>query len=86
MTATSLTSRNTSFGYALARGNSAAKLLGAGAKLSEGAFTAEAACHLGHRAGVELPIAEAVRAVIAGETDVDGAIGGLLARPLPPTE
>lgn len=86
LTATSLTSRNTSFGFALARGHSVANLLGTGAKLSEGAFTAGAACQLGHRVGVELPIAEAVRAVIAGELGVDAAIGALLARPLPPTE
>ena len=82
LTATSRTSRNTSFGYALAAGRRAAELLAAGQKLSEGAFTAEAACHLGRRTGVELPIAEAVRAVIAGETSVDAAIEALLARPL----
>lgn len=86
LTATSRTSRNTSFGYALAQGRSAAELLGSGQKLSEGAFTAEAACHLGGRAGVDLPVAEAVRAVVAGETTVDAAIETLLARPLPPSE
>ena len=86
LTATSLTSRNTSFGFALAKGRSAAELLAAGEKLSEGVFTAEAACHLGQRTGVELPIAEAVRAIVAGEMDVDRAIGALLARPLPPSE
>ena len=86
LTATSLTSRNTSFGFALAKGRSADELLASGAKLSEGAFTAEAACRLGERAGVELPIAEAVRAIVAGETDVDSAIGALLARPLPVSE
>ena len=31
-------------------------------------------------------VAEAVRAVIAGELDLDAAISGLLARPLPTTE
>ena len=66
LTATSLTSRNTSFGYALAKGSRPDELMGGG-KLSEGAFTAEAACRLGDRVGVELPIAEAVRAVVAGE-------------------
>ena len=86
LTATSLTSRNTSFGYALAQGRTAADLMASGQKLSEGAFTAEAACHLGRRFGVELPIAEAVRAIVAGETSVDAAIEALLARPLPPTE
>jgi glycerol-3-phosphate dehydrogenase (NAD(P)+) len=86
LTATSLTSRNTSFGHALAQGRSAAELLATGAKLSEGAFTAEAACRLAARVGVELPIAAAVRAVVAGEIDVDAAIEALLARPLAPTE
>jgi glycerol-3-phosphate dehydrogenase (NAD(P)+) len=86
LTATSLTSRNTSFGFALARGSSPAELLAAGGKLSEGASTAEAACRLGHSTGVELPIAEAVRAVVAGETGVDAAIDALLSRPLAPTE
>jgi glycerol-3-phosphate dehydrogenase (NAD(P)+) len=86
LTATSLTSRNTSFGHALARGRSARDLLAAGEKLSEGAFTAEAACRLATRVGVELPIAAAVRAVVVGELDVDGAIEALLSRPLAPTE
>ncbi len=86
LTATSRTSRNTSFGYSLAQGHSATELLSAGQKLSEGAFTAEAACHLGRRCGVDLPVAEAVRAVVAGETTVDAAIEALLARPLPANE
>ena len=86
LTATSLTSRNTSFGFALARGRASTDLLGQGAKLSEGAFTAEAACRLGRSIGVELPIAEAVRAVVAGEQEVDAAIDALLARPLPFSE
>jgi glycerol-3-phosphate dehydrogenase (NAD(P)+) len=85
LTATSLTSRNTSFGYALAKGSRPDELMGGG-KLSEGAFTAEAACRLGDRVGVELPIAEAVRAVVAGEQGVDAAIDALLARPLPFSE
>jgi glycerol-3-phosphate dehydrogenase (NAD(P)+) len=86
LTATSLTSRNTSFGFALAKGRSAGHLLAAGEKLSEGALTAEAACRLGRRAGVELPVAEAIRAIVAGEIEVDAAIDALLARPLPLSE
>jgi glycerol-3-phosphate dehydrogenase (NAD(P)+) len=85
LTATSLTSRNTSFGHALALGGHVDELLGRG-RLSEGAYTAEAACRLGRAAGVELPIAEAVRALVAGELTVDEAIEGLLARPLPFSE
>ena len=60
--------------------------MAAGGRLSEGAYTADAACTLAARVGVELPVAEAVRAVIAGELDLDAAISGLLARPLPTTE
>ncbi len=86
LTATSLSSRNTSFGFALAEGRASTELLTEGGKLSEGAFTAEAACRLGRSIGVELPIAEAVRAVVAGEQDVDAAIEALLARPLPFSE
>ncbi len=60
--------------------------MGKGGRLSEGAYTAEAACRLGRSIGVELPIAESVRAVVAGEQGVDEAIEALLARPLPFTE
>lgn len=86
LTATSLTSRNTSFGHELAHGRSPEELLGEGGKLSEGAFTAEAACILARQTGVELPVAEAVRRVVAGEIGVDHAIQSLLARPLAPME
>ncbi|HEY3951691.1 MAG TPA: glycerol-3-phosphate dehydrogenase, partial [Phenylobacterium sp.] len=37
---------------------------------------------LAARLGVETPICEAVAAVLAGERDLDEAIGGLLSRPL----
>ena len=76
LTATSPTSRNTSLGLALARGAPPA------AALAEGAATAEAACRLAAKVGVEMPIAEAVRRVLAGEVTVDGAVGLLLGRPL----
>ena len=46
LTATSLTSRNTRFGHALGLGRSVPELLAPGEALSEGAFTAEAACRL----------------------------------------
>lgn len=86
LTATSLTSRNTSLGFALGRGRAAGELLAAGAALAEGAFTAEAACTLAARHGLELPITDAVRRVVAGQTAVAEAIAELLARPLPEQE
>jgi glycerol-3-phosphate dehydrogenase (NAD(P)+) len=48
----------------------------------EGVATARAACELGHRNGVEMPIAEAVAAVLDGTLTLGDAIDGLLARPL----
>jgi glycerol-3-phosphate dehydrogenase (NAD(P)+) len=82
LTATSLTSRNTRFGHELGRGRLPSDLLAPGEALSEGAYTAEAVCRLAARAGVELPISEAVRAVVAGQLSVDEAVTALLTRPL----
>jgi glycerol-3-phosphate dehydrogenase (NAD(P)+) len=86
LTATSLTSRNTRFGHALGLGRSVPELLAPGEALSEGAFTAEAACRLAATVGVELPVADAVRRVLAGELTVDAAVELLLARPPAPRE
>ncbi len=86
LTATSLTSRNTSLGHALARGRPLGELLRSGAALAEGAFTASAACTLAARLGLELPITDAVRRVVAGATTVEAAIAELLARPVPESE
>ena len=82
LTATSLTSRNTRFGHELGRGRLPSDLLAPGQALSEGAYTAEAVCRLAARAGVELPISQAVRAVVAGQLTVDEAVTTLLTRPL----
>ncbi len=86
LTASSLTSRNTAFGEALGRGEPLARLTAPGAPLAEGVWTAGAACALARRHGVELPLSEAVRAVLAGELPLEGAIEGLLARPVPGSE
>ena len=60
--------------------------LGAGAARPggtvEGVATARAACQLGARTGVELPIAAAVADVLDGALTVEGAMEALLARPL----
>jgi glycerol-3-phosphate dehydrogenase (NAD(P)+) len=52
-----------------------------GGKLAEGVFTASALVALAHREGVEMPIASAVAAVLAGKLTVDAAIEALLMRP-----
>ena len=61
------------------RGQSPAEA--AAGRLAEGATTASALLEMARARGVEMPIAAAVEAVIAGKMDVRGAVGALLARP-----
>ncbi|KRE09762.1 glycerol-3-phosphate dehydrogenase [Bosea sp. Root381] len=73
-------SRNFSFGLALGQGRSVADA--AGGKLAEGAYTASILAQMARQRGVEMPIAEAVTAIIAGDSEVRDAVTSLLARPL----
>uniref|UniRef100_Q07VK7 Glycerol-3-phosphate dehydrogenase [NAD(P)+] n=1 Tax=Rhodopseudomonas palustris (strain BisA53) TaxID=316055 RepID=GPDA_RHOP5 len=73
-------SRNFSFGMALGRGESVATA--AHGKLAEGAFTAPVLLEMARAKHVEMPISEAVAAILEGQTTVDAAIGALLTRPL----
>jgi len=85
LTATSRQSRNFSFGIALGEGRPGGGSPGDGAgggPLVEGAATAAVAVALARRHGVELPITEAVAAVIAGRLTIEAAAEGLMARPL----
>jgi glycerol-3-phosphate dehydrogenase (NAD(P)+) len=82
LTATSRHSRNLAFGMALGEGRSAEELLRAGMPLAEGAHTAVVAAEVARRHRVDMPITEAVAAIIAGHRDVDAAIESLVSRPL----
>jgi len=73
-------SRNFSFGMALGRGESAAEA--AHGKLAEGVFTAPVLLEMARAKQIEMPISEAVAAILDGKTTVDAAIGALLTRPL----
>jgi glycerol-3-phosphate dehydrogenase (NAD(P)+) len=73
-------SRNFALGAALARGE--APLAAAHGKLAEGTFTAAALVAMAQERSVEMPIAEAVDAILTGRIDVDQAIEALLMRPL----
>jgi glycerol-3-phosphate dehydrogenase (NAD(P)+) len=79
LTCTSPQSRNFAYGLALGRGQSPATA--AAGKLVEGVATAAALLEMARAKGVEMPIAAAVEAVIAGRIDVRGAVDALLARP-----
>ena len=74
-------SRNFSLGYALGEGLS---LVEARARVgtAEGAQTCTILCALAAAGGIEMPIANAVDAVLTGRADVDAMIEALLARPL----
>jgi glycerol-3-phosphate dehydrogenase (NAD(P)+) len=80
LTCGSAQSRNFSLGLRIGAG--AALGDATGGKLAEGAFTAEALIALAHAAGVEMPIAEAVAAVLSGRLTVDAASDALMSRPL----
>ncbi len=82
LTCSSPQSRNMSVGLALGRGQTLAEALSGKLSVAEGVESAPAVRALAQRLDVETPICEAVAAVLAGERDLDGAIGALLARPL----
>ena len=69
-------SRNFALGVALGRGEAAPA-----GKLAEGAFTAPVLVELAASQNVEMPVSEAVAAILAGRSTIDAAISGLLTRP-----
>jgi glycerol-3-phosphate dehydrogenase (NAD(P)+) len=82
LTATSLTSRNHAFGLALGRGASPADLSRNPRPLAEGVDTAPALVKRARAVGIELPIAEAVAAILTGSLGARAAIVRLMSRPL----
>jgi glycerol-3-phosphate dehydrogenase (NAD(P)+) len=79
LTCSSPQSRNHSLGVALARGEPVATA--SHGKLAEGAFTAPVLLEMAREKNVEMPICEAIAAVLDGKLSVDQAIEGLLTRP-----
>ena len=82
LTCSNPASRNMSVGLALGRGESLQTALAGKLSVAEGDASAPAVTALAARLGVETPICEAVRAILAGELAVTPAINALLARPL----
>ena len=82
LTCSSPQSRNMSVGLALGQGQTLAEALDGKVSVAEGVQSAPAAVDLGRKYGVELPLCNAVAAVLAGEMDVSAAVAALLARPL----
>jgi glycerol-3-phosphate dehydrogenase (NAD(P)+) len=69
-------SRNFAFGIALGRGEAPNR-----AKLAEGEFTAPVLIELAASQNVDMPVSNAVAAILSGKVTIDAAIEGLLTRP-----
>ena len=83
LTATGDLSRNRRVGLALATGQSLSEALASlGGEVAEGVATAPALLELAAAAGVEMPISEMVRGILAGETAPMDAVRKLMTRAL----
>jgi glycerol-3-phosphate dehydrogenase (NAD(P)+) len=84
LTCSSTNSRNFSLGKGLGEGASAADLLANRRTVAEGAHTAPVLRDAARAAGVEMPVVEAVCALLADAVPLNQVIDALLARPLRP--
>ncbi len=84
LTCSSTNSRNFSLGKGLGEGASAADLLANRRTVAEGAHTAPVLRDAARAAGVEMPVVEAVCALLADAAPLNQVIDALLARPLRP--
>ncbi|MGH7015160.1 MAG: NAD(P)H-dependent glycerol-3-phosphate dehydrogenase [Stellaceae bacterium] len=81
LTCTGLQSRNLSLGVALGEGQTLASILAARRSVAEGVTSSAACVALAHKLGIEMPIAQAVDAILHRGAAIDREIEGLLARP-----
>lgn len=81
LTCGSAQSRNMSLGRALGQGQTLAAVLGSRRSVAEGVYTAAAVAKVAADKGVDMPICQAVSAIVAGKLTVDAAIEALLSRP-----
>jgi glycerol-3-phosphate dehydrogenase (NAD(P)+) len=79
LTATSHQSRNLRFGIALGQGLDAGAF---GGGLVEGAFAASVAARLAEGLAIDMPVTDAVAAIIEGSLDVRTAMQQLMTRPI----
>src|SRR6266481_3899306 len=79
LTCSSPHSRNFALGIALGRGERPAP-----GRLAEGEFTAPVLVELAASQDVDMPVSNAVAAILSGKTTIDAAIESLLTRPFKP--
>jgi len=82
LTCSSASSRNYSLGVGIGEGRSAAELLANRKTVAEGAFTAPVLARVSREKGIDMPIVNAVDALIAGRASVEQVLDELLSRPL----
>ena len=82
LTCSSAQSRNYALGVELGKGAALAALLRDRRSVVEGVATAAAVAALARGRGIEMPIAEAVDAILHRAAGIDEAIAALMARPL----
>lgn len=81
LTCGSTQSRNMSLGRALGEGRSLKDILGARVAVTEGVYTAGAVVRLAAEHRIDMPISQAVWAILEEQISVDDAISGLMQRP-----
>lgn len=82
LTCSSTASRNFTLGKGLGEGGSAAQLLSGNRTVAEGAATAPVLREAARALGVDMPVVEAVCALLDGSMPIDGVVAGLLSRPI----
>lgn len=82
LTCNSLQSRNMSLGAAIGEGTPLDDILAARETVAEGVWTARAVAALAARHGIDMPICQAVNAILHEGAAIDATIQALLSRPL----
>jgi glycerol-3-phosphate dehydrogenase (NAD(P)+) len=74
-------SRNMSLGRALGQGQALAAVLGSRRSVAEGVYTAAAVARVAAAKGIDMPICQAVLAIVEDRLGIDAAIEALMSRP-----
>lgn len=82
LTCGSRQSRNMSLGVALGEGQTLDEILAGRTSVAEGVHTAKAVLELARRHAIDMPVAEAINAILSGQLSVSQAINKLLSRPV----
>jgi len=81
LTCSSTSSRNFSLGKGIGEGRAPAELLSDRRTVAEGAFTAPVLARIARERGIDMPIVQAVDALLTGGASVDAVLNEILSRP-----